>query len=30
VYDQYDSMVGTINMSTNAPSDAAIVNIKGL
>ncbi len=29
VYDQYDSMVGTINMSTNAPSDAAIVNIKG-
>ena len=29
VYDQYDSMVGTVNMSTNAPSDAAIVNIKG-
>ena len=29
VYDQYDSMVGTLNMSTNAPSDAAIVNIKG-
>jgi phosphoribosylformylglycinamidine synthase subunit PurL len=29
VYNQYDSMVGTINMSTNAPSDAAIVNIKG-
>lgn len=28
VYNQYDSMVGTINMSTNAPSDAAIVNIK--
>jgi phosphoribosylformylglycinamidine synthase len=28
VYDQYDSMVGTINMSTNRPSDAAIVNIK--
>lgn len=28
VYRQYDSMVGTINMSTNAPSDAAIVNIK--
>ena len=26
---QYDSMVGTVNMSTNAPSDAAIVNIKG-
>jgi len=29
IYNQYDSMVGTINMSTNAPSDAAIVNIKG-
>lgn len=29
VYEQYDSMVGTVNMSTNAPSDAAIVNIKG-
>lgn len=29
VYNQYDSMVGTINMSTNAPSDAAIVNIRG-
>ncbi|HLG03877.1 MAG TPA: AIR synthase related protein, partial [Bacteroidia bacterium] len=29
VYVQYDSMVGTVNMSTNAPSDAAIVNIKG-
>ncbi|HEX8516043.1 MAG TPA: phosphoribosylformylglycinamidine synthase subunit PurL [Bacteroidia bacterium] len=29
VYNQYDSMVGTVNMSTNAPSDAAIVNIKG-
>ncbi len=29
VYDQYDSMVGTVNMSTNNPSDAAIVNIKG-
>lgn len=28
VYDQYDSMVGTVNMSTNKPSDAAIVNIK--
>jgi phosphoribosylformylglycinamidine synthase subunit PurL len=28
VYEQYDSMVGTINMSTNAPTDAAIVNIK--
>ncbi|HEU4718319.1 MAG TPA: phosphoribosylformylglycinamidine synthase subunit PurL [Bacteroidia bacterium] len=29
VYNQYDSMVGTVNMSTNVPSDAAIVNIKG-
>lgn len=29
VYNQYDSMVGTVNMTTNAPSDAAIVNIKG-
>ncbi|MBS1763400.1 MAG: phosphoribosylformylglycinamidine synthase subunit PurL [Bacteroidetes bacterium] len=28
VYTQYDSMVGTVNMSTNRPSDAAIVNIK--
>lgn len=28
VFNQYDSMVGTVNMSTNAPSDAAIVNIK--
>jgi phosphoribosylformylglycinamidine synthase II len=28
VYNQYDSMVGTVNMSTNAPSDAAIVNVK--
>lgn len=29
VYEQYDSMVRTVNMSTNRPSDAAIVNIKG-
>jgi phosphoribosylformylglycinamidine synthase subunit PurL len=29
IYEQYDSMVGTANMSTNAPSDAGIVNIKG-
>lgn len=29
VYNQYDSMVGTANMSTNKPSDAAVVNIKG-
>jgi phosphoribosylformylglycinamidine synthase subunit PurL len=30
VIEQYDSMVGTINMSTNKPTDAGIVNIKGL
>ena len=29
IYEQYDSMVGTVNMSTNAPSDAAIVSVKG-
>ena len=29
VYEQYDSMVGTKTMTTNAPSDAGIVNIKG-
>ncbi len=29
VYEQYDSMVGTANVSTNAPSDAAIVRIHG-
>lgn len=29
IYNQYDSMVGTVNMSTNLPSDAAVVNIKG-
>ena len=29
VTEQYDSMVGTINMSTNNPSDAGIVNLKG-
>ncbi|MFN4909753.1 MAG: phosphoribosylformylglycinamidine synthase subunit PurL [Flavobacteriales bacterium] len=29
IYEQYDSMVGTVNMSTNSPSDAAIVSIKG-
>jgi len=28
IYNQYDSMVGTVNMSTNQPSDAAIVNLK--
>ncbi len=29
IYNQYDSMVGTINMSTNAPSDASVVNVRG-
>jgi phosphoribosylformylglycinamidine synthase len=29
IYEQYDSMVGTRNMTTNAPSDAGVVNIKG-
>ena len=29
VYEQYDSIVGTKNMTTNRPSDAAIVNVKG-
>jgi phosphoribosylformylglycinamidine synthase len=29
VYEQYDSMVGTVNMSTNGPTDAAIVKVKG-
>ncbi|MES2588359.1 MAG: phosphoribosylformylglycinamidine synthase subunit PurL [Bacteroidota bacterium] len=29
VYEQYDSMVGTKTMTTNRPSDAGIVNIKG-
>ena len=29
VYEQYDSMVGTINMSTNNPTNAGIVNLKG-
>lgn len=29
VYEQYDSMVGTRTMTTNRPSDAAVVNIKG-
>lgn len=28
VYEQYDSMVGTINMGTNRPADASVVNIK--
>jgi len=29
VYEQYDSMVGTVNMSTNFPTDAGVVNLKG-
>ncbi|MDY0253357.1 MAG: phosphoribosylformylglycinamidine synthase subunit PurL [Tenuifilaceae bacterium] len=29
VYEQYDSMVGTRNMTTNFPSSAAVVNLKG-
>lgn len=29
VYEQYDSMVGTRNMSTNRPADAGVANIKG-
>jgi len=29
VYEQYDSMVGTVNMSTNRPTDAGLVNLKG-
>jgi len=29
VYEQYDSMVGAANMTTNAPSDAAVVRIIG-
>ena len=29
VYNQYDSMVGTVNQSTNAHSDAAVVKVKG-
>jgi len=29
IYHQYDSMVGTVNTSTNEPTDAAIVWVKG-
>ena len=29
IYMQYDSMVGTVNTSTNAPADAAVVIVKG-
>jgi phosphoribosylformylglycinamidine synthase len=28
VYNQYDSMVGTVNQTTNAPSDAAVVKVR--
>ncbi len=29
VFNQYDSMVGTVNQSTNKPSDAAVVRVRG-
>ncbi|MFP4063996.1 MAG: phosphoribosylformylglycinamidine synthase subunit PurL [Bacteroidales bacterium] len=29
VIDQYDTMVGTKNMTTNTPSDSGVVNLKG-
>ena len=29
IYEQYDTMIGTGNMSTNFPSDAGVFNIKG-
>jgi phosphoribosylformylglycinamidine synthase II len=29
IYTQYDSMVGTVNSSTNAPTDAPVVVVKG-
>jgi phosphoribosylformylglycinamidine synthase II len=29
IYTQYDSMVGTVNSSTNTPTDAAVVVVKG-
>ena len=29
IYTQYDSMVGTVNASTNSPTDAAVVTVKG-
>ncbi len=29
IYEQYDTMVGTTNMTTNFPSSAGVVNIKG-
>src|SRR3546814_4977756 len=29
VYNQYDSTIGTVNMTTNAPSDAGVTSVKG-
>ncbi|MEO8823000.1 MAG: phosphoribosylformylglycinamidine synthase subunit PurL [Ginsengibacter sp.] len=29
IYEQYDSMVGAANLSTNAPSDASLVAVRG-
>jgi phosphoribosylformylglycinamidine synthase II len=29
IYNQYDSMVGTVNATTNAPADASVVVVKG-
>lgn len=29
VTSQYDSMVGTVNMTTNSPSDAAVIDVRG-
>lgn len=29
VYNQYDSTIGTVNMTTNAPSDAGVTLVKG-
>ncbi len=29
VYEQYDTMVRTVNLTTNAPADAGVINIKG-
>ncbi len=29
VFNQYDSMVGTLNLTTNKPADAAVVHVRG-
>jgi len=29
VWEQYDSMVGTLNRGTNRPSDAGVVSVRG-